>query len=463
MKKILKIAGKIVSIILGLFVVLVCCKIVGFQLYSIKNIRVENGIMYGDLKIERKKHRNNHANIMDKNEIIAVDSLNIIYNGININISNKIYEKALRYYIAIEDITNNFNKEFKEDNNIIYLDRKKLIDIDLHRCYINDAQEELRGEILREDNNTYICLNDLENILGLRLQWDFKENLLYIFNENHEITRKLPPEEGSKVAFLRLEDVTAGGIFSRSDNMEKFKIVGDFLYSQGIRFHVAWVPRYINPSKGIDNNLLTNNSIENVAFINMLDHLIYRGASIGLHGYTHQVGKTITADGNELTYKDNTTEEEVIRIAESSINAAKQLNIPIDFFESPHYKATRKQQKILEKYFDIMYEPYSGYWNMNPIISLDNKSTVYVPAPLKRIKDEYGQELCNNIIKNPKWRLTSFFIHPYKELNFINFDTIDENGYLEYHYDENSPIHNVVNTLNENGFITGYVSELIGE
>ena len=57
------------------------------------------------------------------------------------------------------------------------------------------------------------------------------------------------------------------------------------------------------------------------------------------------------------------------------------LNIPIGFFESPHYKADRNQQKIIEQYFPVMFEPYAGYWNLNPLISFSNKSTLYVPAP----------------------------------------------------------------------------------
>lgn len=457
----IKTIGKVIGIVVALLILLVVCRIVSFQPYKIRDIRIENGVVVSDSKITKEKINPIDINISNNSEITEIYNLKIIYNGNPVKLEDRVYEKSLRYYISIDDIVKSFSKELKDVNKYIYIGDTKVIDINAHSLNIDGNEQKLRGEILKLNNKTYICLNDLESMLGLRLHWNFEANLIYIFNEQKDLLPKLVAKDGDKVALMRLEDVTAGGIFSKSENIEKFKVIGDFLYSQGIKFHIAWIPRYINPQEGIDNDLLVNKSIENVAFINMLDHLIYRGASIGLHGYTHQIGDTISAEGNELTYKDNNSKEDVIKIAENSLKIAKELNIPIDFFESPHYKATRNEQKILENYFEIMYEPYARYWNMMPLISLNNKSTIYIPAPLKRVKDDNGKELCNNLIKNPKWRLASFFIHPYKELNFIKFESIDENGYIEYEYDENSLIHNIVNTLNKNNYITIHVNDLI--
>ncbi len=93
------------------------------------------------------------------------------------------------------------------------------------------------------------------------------------------------------------------------------------------------------------NDLLKNNNFENVHFINMLDHLINRGAVIGLHGYTHQHNNQISGLGVELKWNVNSNKNKVLKVVESSLKTAKTLNIPIGFFESPHYKADRNQQK----------------------------------------------------------------------------------------------------------------------
>lgn len=130
--------------------------------------------------------------------------------------------------------------------------------------------------------------------------------------------------------------------------MEKMKYLSDYFKANNIVFHIDWIPRYINPEKNIDNDLLKNNNFENVHFINMLDHLINRGAVIGLHGYTHQHNNQISGLGVELKWNVNSNKNKVLKVVESSLKTAKTLNIPIGFFESPHYKADRNQQKIIE-------------------------------------------------------------------------------------------------------------------
>ena len=43
---------------------------------------------------------------------------------------------------------------------------------------------------------------------------------------------------------------------------------------------------------------------------------------------------------------------------EKAIETAKYLDIPISFFETPHYAITEEQNKIAEDYFKILYYPY---------------------------------------------------------------------------------------------------------
>ena len=262
-----------------------------------------------------------------------------------------------------------------------------------------------------------------------------------------------------KAALIRIEDVSAGGVFSEDNNMEKMKYLSDYFKANNIVFHIAWIPRYINPEKNIDNDLLKNNNFENVHFINMLDHLINRGAIIGLHGYTHQHNKQISGLGVELKWNVNSNKNKVLKVVESSLKTAKTLNIPIGFFESPHYKADRNQQKIIEQYFPVMFEPYAGYWNLNPLISFSNKSTLYVPAPLGYVKDN-GETVARRIRNYSNEILTAFFIHPYIFLRSIENKNNSTNNEEIYEFNENSPILKIISALKERGCKTITVNEL---
>ena len=140
----------------------------------------------------------------------------------------------------------------------------------------------------------------------------------------------------------------------------------------------------MDPKNNIDNDLITNNSIENVGFVNMLDRLIINGAELGLHGYTHQYGDEISFEGTELSKKANTSEEETRKVIEAGIDTASALNLPVTFYESPHYKATSKQLKIIEEYFQYVYQP-AGIIDFT--ILRRKNDNLYIPTPLSYVKD----------------------------------------------------------------------------
>ncbi len=305
------------------------------------------------------------------------------------------------------------------------------------------------------DNKTYISLNDFENMLGLRDHWNHEEKKIYIFENKDSIKARDREQMSGKPALIRLEDVSAGNKYITSEGIEKTKLMADLLYQRGAKFNVAWISRFKDPSKKIDNDLLENRSMANVQFINMLDYLIFRGGTVGLHGYTHQAGIYPSAVGSDLSKEFNSSEEETRNIVESAIKTSKILNIPVSFFESGHYHATRKQQAIIEEYFDICYEPYKYYWNFRPMISKRNDFTVYVPTPLSYVKDENGEAIVNKINKNKNNNvLASLFLHPTKEMNFIKISDIDENGVTHFEYGKNSPLNNILNELERTGYVT---------
>lgn len=448
----------VLLIVLVVSLMVIAFKILIFRENAITNIKVNDNKITFDCKTKREDKKYLTVEGEKNRPISEVRGLKLFLNNNLIVFEDKIYEKNLRYYISIDDMVED-GIAHAEENKILSKKNNDYIDLDKKEILKGNEILELRGEVLEINNKKYISINDFKELLNLRDDWYENKNSIYFFEgENPNIDSSYKVENG-KAAVIRIEDVAAGGVFSQDNNMEKMKYLGDYFKGNDIVFHIAWIPRYINPKEGIDNDLLKNNNFENVHFINMLDHLINRGAVIGLHGYTHQHNKEISGIGVDLKWNVNNRNSDVLNVVESSLRTANTLNIPIGFFESPHYKADRSQQKIIEEYFPIMFEPYSGYWNLNPLISLSNKSTLYVPAPLGYVKDN-GEAVARRIRTWGDDIFTGFFIHPYKFLGSIKDKNDTVNNDQIYSFDEDSMILKIISALKERGCKTITVDEL---
>ncbi|MBN1046041.1 MULTISPECIES: polysaccharide deacetylase family protein [unclassified Clostridium] len=365
--------------------------------------------------------------------------------------------KAQRYYFSIKSIsqilgysTDYSNNELKlvKDNNIIVIKNNTFEK--------NSTTFSLRGNSLIHNNETYISLSDIENIFDLIAVFDFdKKSISLLVNE---ITQ---PENSnivfsSKVAMFRFEDFTCGDTNFSDKNQAKVKCMANLLYSEGVKFHVGWIPRFKAPTDNIDNDMLTNNSMYNVGFINLLDYLINKGAEIGLHGYTHQSGNDRSAVGEELSKDVNNSIEDTKKVIENGIDVASALNIPISFYESPHYRDTKLQKEVIEEYFQYIYEPYD---NSTSYLHNNKKNNLYVPTPLGYVSDPNDlSPIINGLKKNDPKVLNSFFYHPSIELDYVDFK-IDKDK-LDVTYDTNSPLQQIVNALKENNYNTIHISEL---
>ncbi|MPQ44017.1 DUF2334 domain-containing protein [Clostridium tarantellae] len=462
-KKLMKIIGVSIGIIISLFFLFAICKIIIFRIYMMDDIRVRNGkvqyeeaflpkdIKLIDVKIDKE----------ESNKIIPINDEKLYFNGKELKISKHIFQMNLRLYVPLEETLKEMQIKLEKENDNFNIEDKVNFNI-FNNFYKKDGEnKELRGKCLIIKDKVYISLNDLEEFLNLRDRWSNNLENIYLFKDKKYKKPNKAKNIWGKAALIRLEDVASGGVFGNNENREKLKIMSDYLYSQGIIFHLAWVPRYVEPKKNIDNDFLKNHSMSNVQFINILDHLINRGAVIGLHGYTHQYGNTVSTIGVELSPSVNNNENATKEVAESAIKTAKTLNIPYSFFETPHYRATRKEQKILEKYFRVLYEPYGGFWNLKPLISLNNRNTIYVPTPLGYVKDDDGKIMANRIKRNSTGeKLSSLFVHPFKELKYIELKNIDKDGYGDYVYNQDSPLQNIVQALKETGHVTIRVDNL---
>ncbi|MEF9952555.1 MAG: DUF2334 domain-containing protein [Clostridium sp.] len=435
---------------IGLALIGIIITIIVYSTRSIRDILVQDGDMVNRTYNINRGDTEKYKTIKGDETPINNGYVKIIYNGKQIH--TPIYEKGLRYYIDLEEGVKSLGISYTgniltQGNNKVYLNLKD------GTYKKNNEEFALRGENINHKGAPLIALNDLNNMFNLRDKWDIENRTVYIFNDNKKITPKEEKQSG-RAALIRLEDVSSGGYCGSSIAKEKMKVIGDMLYTNNMKFHVAWVPRYVNPEEGIDNHMSKNPTMDNIQFINMLDHLINRGGVVGLHGYTHQSGSEPSLAGWELTRTINSSEEETRAVVENSIKEAKTLNIPVGFFESPHYGATGGQQKIIEEYFNILYEPYSPSYNLNPMIGFRGEGKLYLPAPMGYVTDKNGESICKKIKLFNKHILSSLFIHGSAQIPFIELGQVDEKGYVDYNILSDSPLENIIKTLKETGHVS---------
>ena len=208
------------------------------------------------------------------------------------------------------------------------------------------------------------------------------------------------------------------------------------------------------PNNGVDNDPLTKNNFEIAEMIYSLDYFVAHNGIIGLHGYTHQCANSESGAGFEFgRYEPSTT---VFRDKiKKAIDTASYLDIPIEFFEVPHYEITPAQNKIAEEYFKILYYPFNDYGKnkadlTKPQLSPYNKSSYYISTPLDYIplgkEDDALVKLKNANINN----MGSVFFHPNLENNYI-FLTEDPSGSPTFTYADNSTLKILVSILEEKG------------
>ena len=404
-------------------------------------------------KVLTKDNNTNFSNFKGLN--IDKANIKLKYESTDLALELPIYVQNNRYYIPVNEIVNRLGGETKIKNNMLYLnlDKSNVI-VNINDSFNKEGKENtLKRKIILADNIVYMSMFDFVKILNLKTYWDYSSNTVCLYKNRDNITRKKIKNNGLP-ALIRLEDITAGGRYASGEALEKLRIVSDYLYKESVPFHVAWVPRYINPSLKIDNDPSEKYSMYNSDFIFTMDYFIDRDAVIGLHGYTHQYGNTESTDGIEFhrSKKDDIPADK--EYAQERINKAvetsKKLDIKCSFFEVPHYAILPNQLDIVEKNFDYIYEPYSidgGITEYKDIIKKSNsgRNITYLPTPLNYID---GKDDCASMLKRidgiNEHTLASFFYHPY-----IEFDDIktyrDKGGYPCYQYGSKSVLHQVIN------------------
>lgn len=414
------------------------------------DIYVKNGIVQGNTI--KKENLQNYSGLTinfetNNNHIEEISDLNLSILNKKIPDNIPILLQSHRHYIPVTYLAKIFNFKF---SNLTLKNSNLNIDLSNSKEWlINKKKYSPRGNLLTYNNEIFISLSDIEFLFNLTAIFDEKTNSIALLKSylNKIELNNLPLKDG-KVALFRFEDVSAGSSFSLTNAQTKFKAMADYLYKNNFKFNVAWVPRYIHPENNIDNDLLKENTFSNIGFINMLDYLINSNGQIGLHGYTHQSGDTISTVGSELTKNDNSTSHETIEVIEKALSTAANLNIPVNFFESPHYHATKSQKELIGQYFQYQYEPYNL---LNYIgLKITKHDNLFIPTPLGYIRNRDPAPQIKKIQNPPPNFLASMFYHPSLELDYITIN--NSNNYFDASFSDNSILTKLISTFIENGY-----------
>jgi len=169
--------------------------------------------------------------------------------------------------------------------------------------------------------------------------------------------------------------------------------------------------------------------MENADFVYTLDYMLDRDGLIGLHGYTHQYGNTVSIAGLEFhaPYDNGVNIPATEDYAQERINLAKEaaqtLDIPYAFFEAPHYGISGNQLKVAERNFDIIYEDYPGSPNQIVVRKNGSKTTKYIPTPLDYVDGKNDVNRMINKVRDLKPNvLASFFVAPHLEFDSITLN-----------------------------------------
>lgn len=389
--------------------------------------------------------------IYDKQLFLIDTNLKISFEGKPLKFINPIYIDINRYFLPLLEFINQIG-------GVLDIERSKISILFKEKSSISTDYEIDDYKFIVVGNVLYLSLFDICRMLNIKSRWDYDSSSISLYWDKNKHERSTSPP--GRVALIRFEDVTAGDEYLDSENLEKFRVVADYLFSAGVQFHITWIPRFIDPPNGIDNDISKDYSMPNANFLFTIEYLLNRNGLIGLHGYTHQYGDEVSADGTEFNDERYNDEESVRKRVEAAINTAKKLELPVKFFESPHYASTEFQQSIFEQYFDVIYEGCVGIWGDKIIKSPRNHRTLYIPTPLGYVEGKDGTKKMLNRIKNlGKDTLASLFYHPDLDFEYITLQS-DANGYPLSNYSENSPLHQIVKALYDKKCSFAKVTEL---
>jgi hypothetical protein len=398
---------------------------------------------------------------------ITKDNLEFIIDGKHLNLKLPIYLDKNRYYISLNEFIEKLNgKITKDDNSLIINLKDKLYLIDLSNNLVKCPNTEftLKKNLLDDNDMYYIGFSDFSNMLNLYTRWDKDNKIINCKIDGFNNTNITPYKAKiNQIGLIRFEDIGLNSEYYSNEYFERLRIIASYVNQRKIPYHIAWIPRNVIPSNKVDDDPFSKNNFNIAEMVYTLDYFSTHNGIIGLHGYTHQLGNSESGAGFEFGRFQPSTSEFKKKI-EKAIETAKYLDVPIDFFEVPHYEITSEQNKIAEKYFKILYYPFNDYGKnktdlTKPQLSPYNRYSYYISTPLGYIPD--GEEdaalakLKNININN----MGSIFFHPNLEKKYIS---LIENSNREptFNYADNSTLKKLISSLEAKGFTMIKVTDI---
>jgi len=218
-----------------------------------------------------------------------------------------------------------------------------------------------------------------------------------------------------KRAFIRLEDLGPAPIYS-GENLQKVRIIADYLYSEGVYYNISLIPRWVEPLINWDKSVSNTSDPVVADFVDTVKYMAARGGIPGMHGYTHQYGNTRSGDGYEFYYPTCTSNCPPDDSAEASkeweafnesyvygrlfqgFGKFTTLGSDLDWsFSPPHYYLSLNQRPLVEAWAGIIFEDIPGDRTKKTISIIDKdnafyRGVVYIPTPLGYVSGSRPQQ-----------------------------------------------------------------------
>jgi len=250
-------------------------------------------------------------------------------------------------------------------------------------------------------------------------RYDSEGVLFYILADAmHDILNEKHQE--SKKVFVRIED-----IHSRVD-LKKLKAIGDYLNKEGIPYMIALIPAYTE-------NKRVYKMSENREFVKLIKYLQDNGASIVLHGYTHQIRDEKTGEGYEFwDIKNNRPpsddmDEFMYKRIKEALDECISCGIYPLAFEAPHYAIDSNGYEFLKKHFStyVGHIQTSDYTFSTTAYPYEIKNIEFinklVPENLGFVYDSKVEDIYRNYEKLSVIRdfTGGFYFHSFVDIDYL--------------------------------------------
>ncbi|MDQ1910128.1 DUF2334 domain-containing protein [Paenibacillus sp. GD4] len=252
-----------------------------------------------------------------------------------------------------------------------------------------------------------------------------------------------------KFVMMRLEDIGPGGQYETPEGLGKLRAILEYLRDEKVSYHLAVIPRWINISPDGSRYDVSLDQTDNplaAAFVQILKDAVRGGATLGMHGYTHQVGSVRRDDGhhesgigNEF---NNPGSAETMPASygeqrmKEGLAVLEHVGLKPQFWEAPHYRSTPEQDQVFRSYFGLHYQAEVQEHRNAQTVHYENKrnkasgasslGAAYIPTPYDYIPYNKDEKVIVDRV-GTTGHVASFFFHPFLDFKQL-IPVINEDG-----------------------------------